>query len=315
VLSCQFKDSPAKRSTLGEKVVSIITPSFNQGSFLEYCIKTISRERASGAVEHLVLDGGSKDSSLSVIEKYADVLDYWRSEPDNGQSSAINAGMALAKGDICCWVNSDDGLAPGAISVIRTTLAETDRPAWGIGQCIIVDEAGRNVGLWCPKGHNEIDFILKWRTNYIMQPAVFWTRSMWELAGPLEESLQYTMDFDLWLRFFQLSKPILVQAPIGIHRIQGNSKTSLVGPRIFDEYLWAVDERLSKDSRRKRKARRNICHALSERANAELTYGNVQLSMDLLRKAISVSRLAIVDASFWKVAVKSSIRRGAKKVD
>lgn len=286
------------------ETVSIVTPSFNQGEFIEFCLKTISAERVSGHVEHLVVDGGSTDSSPKTIADYSGVLDYWRSKPDNGQSDAINAGMALAKGDILCWINSDDGLAPGAVALMREAIGGSGAPAWGIGECAIIDEKGARIGVWQPSRHDELDFILEWRRNYIMQPAVFWNRRMWEAAGPLEEPLHYAMDFDLWLRFFQISKPVLVHKVIGMHRRHGNSKTSLVGSQIYEEYLWALEKRLSTDRRRKRLGQYSVCRALCERANVEIFYGNYRQSIEAMRKAFSISPLAMADASFLKAGAK-----------
>lgn len=297
------------------KTVSVITPSFNQGAFIEFCLKAISSERALGHMEHLVLDGGSTDSSLATINNFSAVLDYWCSKPDNGQSSAINTGMALAKGEILCWVNSDDALAPGAAALMREAVGESNTPTWGIGGCVIIDDKGATVSTWQPSGHDDLDFVLDWRKNHIMQPAVFWNRRMWDAAGPLEESLDYAMDFDLWLRFYQIKKPVLVQKMLAMHRRHGNSKTSLVGNRIYEEYLWALEKRLGMDPRRKRLGRRNVCRALCERANVEMFYENHQQSAEAMRKALSVSLLAALDASFLKAGAKLIVRRIRSKMN
>jgi len=296
------------------KSVSIVTPSFNQSEFLEFCLRSISAERAQGHVEHLVLDGGSTDASLSILDRFSDVIDYRRSGPDRGQSSAINAGMARATGDILCWINSDDGLAPGAVQAMRDAIGDARGPAWGIGCCDHIDEDGRRFKTWRPSRHDELDYVLDWRRNYILQPAVFWNRQMWELAGPLEESLHYAMDFDLWLRFFQIRKPVLSDKPIGMHRSHGRSKTSLVGCRIYDEYLWALDKRLVTDPRRRKLGRSHVRHALCHWANSEVFHRNNERAREAMRKALSLSVLAAADSSFMKAAAKlafGTLRSGA----
>jgi glycosyltransferase involved in cell wall biosynthesis len=288
-------------------LVSVVTPSLNQSKYLEYCLRSVATERARGGVEHLVFDGGSKDSSQKILREHSASLDFWRSAPDGGQSTAINEGMALAKGKILCWINSDDAIAPGAIEVMREVLGSTEHPAWAIGQCEIIGDSGNQIGTWKPTKHDDLDYILDWRTNYIMQPAVFWNRAIWERAGPLENKLHYAMDFDLWLRFFKLGPPLLVDRIVGIHRVHGESKTSLVKIDIFDEYLWSLEKRLINDPGRFYNGRKNVAHALCGRANVEMFYGNNTHSIQCLRKALSVSvSSALADTSFWKAMAKAA---------
>jgi glycosyltransferase involved in cell wall biosynthesis len=288
-------------------LVSIVTPSFNQSRFLEYCLRSVASERVRGNVEHLVLDGGSTDSSQKILREHSASLDFLRSAPDGGQSTAINEGMALAKGKILCWINSDDAIAPGAIKVMREVLGATEQPAWAIGQCEIISDSGNQIDRWKPTKHDHLDYILDWRTNYIMQPAVFWNRALWERAGPLENKLHYAMDFDLWLRFFKLGPPLLIDRVVGIHRVHGESKTSLVKIDIFDEYVWSLEKRLIDDPVRLYNGQKNVAHALCGRANVEMFYGNKARSIECLRKALSLSvSAAIVDTSFWKAMAKAA---------
>jgi glycosyltransferase involved in cell wall biosynthesis len=295
--------------------VSIVTPSFNQADFLNFCLTSISTERSQGNLEHLVLDGGSSDSSVDIIKTHASSLDYWRSEPDGGQSDAINAGMSRARGTILTWINSDDGLAPGAAAAMRAALGKLDEPAWAIGQCLIVDEAGQHVDTWRPTRHDSLDHVLNWRTNYIMQPAVFWNRALWERSGPLDALRHYAMDFDLWIRFFEIARPILVDQPIGIHRFHGQSKTSLVRHEIFDEYLSIIEHRLKNDRRRRHVGLQNVARAMCDRANVEVFYGNNRLSLRLLRKALHTSASsAAAHATFWKAIIKLSLRIAPSKI-
>jgi|SRR5579872_452364 len=281
--------------------ISVVTPSYNQGAFLSFCIDTISAQRKHGAVEYLVLDGGSSDNSPLIISQFTDRIDYWQSQRDGGQSAAINTGFALAQGDILCWINSDDGLADGAVTRMREAIGSIRGPAWGIGQCIIIDQTGSEVGKWAPTHHDSLDFILSWSKNYIMQPAVFWNRQMWKEAGPLEETLHYAMDFDLWLRFFQISKPILINGSIGIHRRHRNSKTSLAECKIYDEFLWTIDKRLSNNPILKRNGQLNVCHALCERANLNLHYKNYGAVKESIIKAVSISITETLRIYFAKI--------------
>jgi glycosyltransferase involved in cell wall biosynthesis len=270
-------------------MISIVTPSFNQAKYLPFCLNSVRTQRLVGDIEHLVMDGGSTDGSLKIIKHFSDQLDYWDSKADNGQSAAINAGFARARGDIFCWINSDDGLMDGAINIMRESIGNFRDPAWGIGRCVIIDESGIKVDEWTPTRHNNLDYILCWSKNYIMQPAVFWNRKLWEESGILEEKLHYAMDFDLWLRFFQITKPILVDDFIGIHRIHRDSKTSLVGQRIHDEYIWALDNRLSLYPNLRRSGRRDVCESLCQRANLNLFNKNYNEAVTAILKASSIS--------------------------
>src|ERR1700730_7109776 len=176
------------------------------------------------------------DGSLDILIQRSKDIEYWRSEKDGGQSHAINTGMTLARSDVLCWINSDDALAPGAAARMVSLLGRCSMPAWGIGQCLVIDESNKETSRWTPASHNNLEFVLRWSRNFIMQPAVFWNRAMWNVAGPLEEQLHFAMDFDLWLRFFKIAAPILIDQPIGVHRSHGKSKTSHAGARILDEY-------------------------------------------------------------------------------
>ena len=219
--------------TIKSSGISDDTPSFNQGRFLPYCLNSMQSNESTCNIEHLVFDGGSSDGSLNILTQRANELDYWRSERDRGQSHAINCGMSMAKSNVLCWINSDDALAPGAAARMASLLGNCSSPAWAIGQCLVIDEANNEIGRWRPRSHDNLEYVLRWSKNFIIQPAVFWNRAMWDLAGPLEEELHLAMDFDLWLRFFKIASPFLVNQPIGVHRTHGESKTSHAGVRIL----------------------------------------------------------------------------------
>src|SRR6266536_1476210 len=106
-----------RNSALNGDLISIITPSFNQSAYLEFCLTSVQRERALAPLEYIVFDGGSDDSSVAILQRHARSIDYWQSRPDGGQSNAINSGIALSKGSILSWINADDALASGATAV------------------------------------------------------------------------------------------------------------------------------------------------------------------------------------------------------
>lgn len=287
-------------------ITSIVSPSYNQDRFLSYCLRSVAEQRSEARLEHLVYDGGSADDSVGILEEAEPPPEFWQSAPDGGQSNAINSGMARAKGEILCWINSDDGLAPGACARMQAALGGQKGPAWAVGGCRIIGEDGEERGHWRPEQgrHDELAGILHWSRNYLMQPAVFWNRAMWEQAGPLVEDLHLCMDFDLWMRFFSIAKPSLVAGDIGIHRQQGESKTSLVGSEIFAEYQRAIHLRLGHDKRLKKIALRDVAGQASKAGNAAMFVKSRKLSRQCLVEAVKSSRFAVFEPHFLKALAK-----------
>ena len=149
-------------------------------------------------MEYIVIDGGSTDGSADIIRRYEDRLAYWVSEPDNGQSQAINKGFERATGDLFYWLNSDDVLLPGALANLAEHLA-----SWSgevvIGDGRIIDSTGSVLG---ERRHPESithEYLFDWSRNYLLQQAILIPAEAWRGVGGLSEELHYAMDFDLWL--------------------------------------------------------------------------------------------------------------------
>jgi glycosyltransferase involved in cell wall biosynthesis len=175
---------------------SIVTPSYNQAQFIEKTIQSVLQQRCPDA-EHIVIDGGSTDGTIEILKKYSHLR--WKCEPDSGQADAINKGLRMATGEILAWINSDDYYLPGAFERAAKAFNDAGKPDIILGDVLVVSEQGRVIGRRraLPYDHN----MLLLGTNYIQQPAVFFTRSVLEKAGYLDESLHYALDWDLWLRF------------------------------------------------------------------------------------------------------------------
>jgi glycosyltransferase involved in cell wall biosynthesis len=179
--------------------ISIITPSFNQGEFLEQTIRSVLLQGYPN-IEHIIIDGGSTDESVTVIRKYEPWLAYWCSEKDRGHTHGINKGLAKATGQILCWLNSDDYFLPGALLTVGQTLAE------GCGRYALVGHCYRVHGDGTPplllKGHyqNRRRLLEVWKRYRMHQPAIFWRREVFEKVSWLDESLPLTVDFDYWAR-------------------------------------------------------------------------------------------------------------------
>jgi glycosyltransferase involved in cell wall biosynthesis len=185
--------------------ISIVTPSYNQGKFLEATITSVLSQDYPN-LEYFVIDGNSSDDSISVIRRYADRLTYWVSEPDRGQSHAINKGFARASGEILGWLNSDDRLEPGALRAVAEEAQRFPDVGAFVGEGQIVNTAGRTIYYNRP-GELTFDRFCRWLDGSdFMQPSCFFRRAAWDAAGPLDETVHIALDVDLWLRMARAVK-------------------------------------------------------------------------------------------------------------
>jgi glycosyltransferase involved in cell wall biosynthesis len=176
-------------------LVSIVTPSYNQGAFLEHAIDSVATQDYPNT-EHIVIDGGSTDDSLEILERRASDLAHWVSEPDQGQTHAITKGFGRAQGSILAWLNADDALLPGAVSAAVHALTRGRDVVYG--HRIVIDEHNNEVGRWVLPKHRASGLL--WR-DYVPQETMFWTRELHETVGGLDERFQFAMDWDLVVRF------------------------------------------------------------------------------------------------------------------
>jgi len=187
--------------------ISVITPSYNQGRFIEKTIRSVLLQ-GYPQLEFIILDGGSTDETLEIIKKYDPWITFWESKKDKGQSDAINRGFERATGEILTWLNTDDYYLPNTLGTIaRAYMKNKDEEvqAW-VGGADKVDEAGKLIYHSSPLDLT-IESFYHWRNpqkpegkGNFLQPACFFTRKAWETAGPLDLDLDYCMDVALWLR-------------------------------------------------------------------------------------------------------------------
>lgn len=183
---------------MSEKLLSIVIPSFNQGQFIERCLRSILSQQ-SDDLEILVIDGDSSDQTVSIIEQYADRLDYWVSEPDRGQSQAFNKGFQRAKGRYLTWVNSDDLLLPGAVDAFRQYVAQRSYPDWIAANSMWIDVDERVISCTYNAGWSEL--ASRYGCLSVTGPSSFFSRKLLETVGWLKEDYHYSMDTELWYRF------------------------------------------------------------------------------------------------------------------
>jgi glycosyltransferase involved in cell wall biosynthesis len=203
-------------------VVTIAVPSFNHGRFLDQTLKSIFSQNVP--VEVFVLDGGSTDNSVEVISKWAPLLAGWRSHKDDGQSAAINEGIALGTAPFVCWINSDDWILPGGLNhMVQALQACSINPAVYGKSYNIEEETGRKTPVWV-EPFNERRLAIR---CIISQPATLIRRSAWESINGLNVGLEMAMDYDLWWRLFKALGPLkFIDQFIAVNREHEGTKTN-----------------------------------------------------------------------------------------
>lgn len=205
--------------------ISIVTPSFNQGQYLEQTIQSVL-DQGYPNLEYIIIDGGSSDNSVSIIHKYQQHLKYWVSEPDSGQSHAINKGLKVCTGSVFNWLNSDDYYAPNALKRVgeifkddKINVVAGRSNLFGVG---LVSRTSRGT---CIYEHN-LAKTIGWAR--IDQPETFFRLSCIKKIGHLNEDLNYLMDRDLWIRYlleFGIEAIAKIDDKLVNFRLHQNSKT------------------------------------------------------------------------------------------
>lgn len=204
--------------------ISIVVPSYNQGGYIEQTLESIIGQGYSN-LELIVVDGGSNDGTVKIIERYGPHIKWWVSEPDDGQTHAINKGMAQATGDILAWLNSDDCLMPGALSRVAEVFQKSADTEVVYGHRVLINDAGEDVGRWVMPGHRK--FILSY-ADFIPQETMFWRADLWQkVGGKLDETFHFAMDWELIQRFVHAdAKFTLIPAFLGKFRMHEAQKTN-----------------------------------------------------------------------------------------
>jgi glycosyltransferase involved in cell wall biosynthesis len=219
--------------------ISIVTPTYNQGSYIEECIQSIL-DQGYPNLDYIIIDGGSTDNTIEIIKKYQDQLSYWISEKDNGLYDALNKGFKKATGEIFGWLNSDDILHRKSLFTIADIFNTLTEVQWVQGHPTLIDQKGRIVLHLNPR-FNKYDFFLKeyHDGSFIQQESTFWTRGLWEKTGSyISTNYKYAGDFELWMRFYSIERLYTTPAMIGAFRYRGEEQLSV---KYFSEYLKECD--------------------------------------------------------------------------
>jgi glycosyltransferase involved in cell wall biosynthesis len=203
-------------------------PSYNQVQYLPAAIDSVLAY--PGDLELIVMDGGSTDGSVAVLERYSDRLAHWQSAPDGGQAAAVNAGFARARGELLCWLNSDDLHLPGAMEKVVRAVGDRPRRVLRYGSAIHLRETP-NLEVTLAPAHPAEDGRIR-HDAVVVQPSAFWSRDVWDSTGPLDESLHFAFDWEWFIRATEHADFTLVPEVYSVYRLHEAHKTgSGGGPR------------------------------------------------------------------------------------
>ena len=195
-------------------------------------------EQGWGDLEVMVLDGGSTDETLEIIQRNSGRLAFWRSHPDNGQAAAINEGFERATGDIFCWLNSDDLYVSGAFQEIERVLGhQIEEPVVCYGSCELFWDGTRRREVRAAVHFDRTRLEI---VDFLDQPSVFWTRAAWKKVGPLDDALHYAFDWDWLLRATRLCRFISTDRTLSRYRIHAEHKSGVGGTNRWKELLEVV---------------------------------------------------------------------------
>jgi len=236
--------------------ISIVTPSFNQGHFLEETILSVLNQSYPN-LEYFVMDGGSTDNSIEIIKKYASQITYWESRKDRGQSHAINKGFKMATGDLVAWLNSDDLLCPSALTEVANIWLQDQSVGFIHGITELIDESGNSKN---DTRGSRFDFLESLTTsrNPVAQPSTFISYDCLKNVGFVDETLHMSMDWDLWLRIGVKYKTTFIPVVLSRTRYWELTKTNtrlldsgLDHVAIARKFVFDKDSSLSKVDKRK----------------------------------------------------------------
>lgn len=224
--------------------ISIVTPNFNKGNYLEETILSVLNQEYPN-LEYIVIDGGSSDNSTAIIEKYAAQLKYTVSEKDNGMYHALQKGFSHSTGEIMGWLNSDDILHPKSLFTLAELFTSFNSVEWIQGHPTVIDKIGRVV-YNRPGRNNSQDFYSKRYHDgiFIQQESTYWKRSLWEKAGGfVSTEYKYAGDFELWIRFFDHALLYNTSSMIGAFRVLDEGQLS---SNNYPAYLAECDAIINK---------------------------------------------------------------------
>jgi len=240
--------------------ISVVTPCFQAGEFLEGCIHSIANQEYSN-VEHIIVDGGSTDNTKTIVERNRESISSFVSEPDEGMYDAINKGFSRASGDIYCWLNSDDRYFPGAFSVVAEIFEQFPDILWitgfpAVSSRGIVTSVGEAI---FPRDWIEMGFFNGKILPHITQETVFWRRECWERVGPIPQNLKLAGDFWLWRKFAEKWDLVFAKALLASFSMRPGQLSDAERQAYEKEVSEIISREVIGDCRRRRKRLYRVC--------------------------------------------------------
>ena len=201
--------------------ISIVTPSYNQGQFIEQTIRSVLLQNYPN-LEYVICDGGSSDGTVQILEKYSPWLSFCQSKKDRGFGHAINLGFSICNGDYFGWINSDDFYLPNCFQTVSIRFSRHS-PDFVYGDAISLYDNDRKTCYW--QGGFVLDRYLRF-TSLVSSHAAFWKS---KIHVPIREDINCAVDYELWLRLLPGKSKIHLQVPLGVFRVQPESKSSHKG--------------------------------------------------------------------------------------
>lgn len=240
----------ACRALPEEEMISIVIPTLNHGDTIEETILSIIHQLDTN-YEIIVMDGGSKDNTLEIVDQYKEYIDHFESRSDNGQSEAINRGFTHAKGDIYAWINSDDYYLPNAFRRARKAFMENKEVDIVVGSGDVVTKDCKFLKT-IKSFTMERETLLGWHNDqWIMQQCCFWRKEIWNKCKGVDESLHLLMDYDLWLRFADAGSSIAIEDRIAIMRYYKETKTIALRSKKIEEEAYVYAKNMAFNELRK----------------------------------------------------------------
>jgi glycosyltransferase involved in cell wall biosynthesis len=282
--------------------ICIVTPSYNQGQYIEETIRSVVLQSYPN-LEYFVIDGGSTDDSLDIIRKYDPWLTHWVSEPDHGQAHAINKGLAMCRGDLFGWINSDDGLLPGALASLAAAFSYAPASIL-LGDVLNIDEVYGHT--WLRRQQNVTFKALAQpgcHNFFWQQPGTFWPYVLCRQIGNLDESLRYLFDLDWMCQALQVAQVHYLHTAIALYRLHDTSKT------VHEAVKWdlerrTVAERYRRQAGNGRTARAGLSMHLAATHLRALSWNRAR-ALDYLRDAIRERWFILGMPRFWGLCIKA----------
>lgn len=225
-------------------LVSIITPSYNQGKFIRETIESVLSQDYED-IEYIIIDGGSTDNTVDIVKEYKNRLTFIM-EQDNGQSNAINKGFKMAKGEIVAWLNSDDVYESCCIRRVVEEFEKNTKLGLLYGEGYIIDENSNKIRIF--EHTQEFDY---WKLvnfwDYIMQPTTFFKKTYLKKVGYLDEQLHYCMDWDLWIKLAAVAEVKYIPDLLACSREYADTKTNTGGDKRLEEIVCLLQKYSGKE--------------------------------------------------------------------